>query len=53
MCLQRPNDLTDNLGNRLEPLDFVDENNDTCDYFDLNKEYKLYCTANKHQRSTK
>ena len=46
MCLQRPNDLTDNLGNRLEPLDFVDEDNDTCDYFDLNEEYNWTCTDN-------
>ena len=46
MCLQRPNDLTDNLGNRLEPLDFVDEDNDTCDYFDLNEEHNWICTEN-------
>ena len=46
MCLQRPKDLIDNLGNRLEPLDFVDEDNDTCDYFDLNEGYDWTCTEN-------
>ena len=35
MCLQRLIDLLDNLGNRLESMDFVDHDNDTCDYFDL------------------
>ena len=33
MCLQRPIDLVDNLGNRLDSMDFVDHDNDTCDYF--------------------
>ena len=46
MCLQRPNDLTDNLGNRLEPLDFVDEDNDTCDYFDLDEDHNWIYTEN-------
>ena len=35
MCLQRVQDLKDNLGNRLEPVDFVDSDNDTCDYIEL------------------
>ena len=33
MCLQCPIDLVDNLGNRLDSLDFVDQDNNTCDYF--------------------
>ena len=42
MCLQRPCDLLDNLENRLEPLDFIDQGMDTCDYFDLTTEETWY-----------
>ena len=35
MCLQRVDDLRDNLGNRLQSVDFIDHDKDTCDYFDL------------------
>ena len=35
MCLQCSDKLLDQLGNKLESLDFVDEDNDTCDYFNI------------------
>ena len=35
MCLQRVNELKDNLGNRLQSVNFIDHDKDTCDYFDL------------------
>ena len=44
MCLQGPADLLDNLGNRLEPLEFVDPDNDTCDYFDM-KDNDIWTSA--------
>ena len=46
MCLQRPQDLTDNLGNRLVSLDFVDEDNNTCDYIEINKENNWTISCN-------
>ena len=38
MCLQRADDLRDKLGNRLQSVDFIDHDNDTCDYFDLTED---------------
>ena len=35
MCLQRVSDLKDNLGNRLQLVDFIDQDKDNCDYFDV------------------
>ena len=46
MCLQRPQDLTDNLGYRLESPAYVDEDHDTCDYIDLTEDQIWTCTKN-------
>ena len=35
MCLQRADNVTDNLGNRLVSAPFLDDEQDCCDYFDL------------------
>ena len=35
MCLQRVNDLKDNLGNRLQSVNYIDHDKDNCDYFDI------------------
>ena len=46
MCIHRNKKLTDNLGNRLVQLDFIDENNDTCDYFELINDNIWTCSKN-------
>ena len=46
MCIHRKEKLTDNLGNRLVQLDFVDKNNDTCDYFELINDNIWTCSKN-------
>ena len=46
MCQQRPQDLKDNLGNRLQSVEFVDEHNDTCDYLDTSDQESYLCTNN-------
>ena len=38
MCLQRPDKPVDQLGNEYETLDFVDNDNDTCDYFTVHND---------------
>ena len=45
MCLQRPHDLIDKLGNRLETVDFVDSDQDTCDYIDLTDNEPWHCVT--------
>ena len=38
MCVHHSGLLTDNLGQPLKSVDFIDEENDTCDYFELNND---------------
>ena len=38
MCLQRVNDLKDNLGNRLQSIDYIDQDKDNCDYFHITED---------------
>ena len=45
MCLQGPNGLPDNLENRLETVDFVDSDQDTCDYIDLTDNEPWHCNT--------
>ena len=35
MCLQQADNMTDNLGNRLVSAPFLDDEQDCCDYFDV------------------
>ena len=37
MCIHPIEILSDNLGQKLQSVNFIDEENDTCDYFDLNE----------------
>ena len=46
MCIHKKEKVTDNLGNRLVQLDFIDENNDTCDYFDITDDNMWTCSKN-------
>ena len=46
MCLQRINDLKDNLRNRLESVPFLDDETDCCDYFDVDTGNSWTSTSN-------
>ena len=46
MCLQRLHDLTDNLGNRLESVDFINNDKDTCDYIEVTNNDSWPCEVN-------
>ena len=46
MCIHKINCLTDQLGQTLEPLEFIDQSQDSCDYIELTGNDSWYSSKN-------